>query len=65
MSDDIIKRTCKNCGADIPDDAALCPFCMEEQVEKLRVEPPNRKRKRPWLVALPLLCILVIGVVTV
>lgn len=53
-----MRRTCKRCGADLPIDASLCPFCMEEQGERLRIEPPVRRRKKPWIIALALLCAL-------
>ena len=47
-------KKCVQCGAMLPDEAALCPYCAASQVERHVVSPPrriNRFRRRRTVMA--------------
>lgn len=41
-----MKKTCINCGADLPEDASFCPRCAQSQIEKREVKTPRLWRKK-------------------
>ena len=41
----MMSKQCRNCGAELPDDAAFCPHCTQVQQEKAYRRPPRRWRK--------------------
>ena len=43
-------RTCRRCGAPLPEGAAFCPVCTASQVER-QILPMPRRRRRVWPVA--------------
>ena len=44
-----MSKTCKNCGAELPEGASFCPHCTAVQSEKQAVKPPRRWRKKALL----------------
>lgn len=44
-----MSKTCKNCGAELPEGASFCPHCTAVQAEKQTVKPPRRWRKKALL----------------
>ena len=39
-------KQCRNCGAELPEDASFCPHCTQSQVERSEVKPPRLWRKK-------------------
>lgn len=54
---------CRFCGAELPEDAAFCPYCARSQLEKQQFHPPVPKhtRKPLALTAAALGCVLAAG----
>ncbi|MDI9242977.1 zinc-ribbon domain-containing protein [Fusibacillus kribbianus] len=52
-----MSKTCKNCGAQLPDEASFCPHCTGNQTEKTVVKPPRLWRKKAVTAALCLVLI--------
>ena len=52
-----MNKKCRNCGADLPEDASFCPHCAQSQIERQEVKPPRLWRKKALLAAL---CVLVL-----
>lgn len=50
-----MSKPCKNCGAELPDEASFCPRCATSQIEKTEITPPRRWRKKALLAALAVL----------
>ena len=46
------RKSCKYCGASLPEDALFCPVCEKEQIEKLQLRAPRPGRRRAILAAL-------------
>ncbi len=42
-------KTCRSCGAQLPEEASFCPYCTEIQNEKQQVKSPRPARKWRWL----------------
>ena len=55
-----MSKTCKNCGAELPDEASFCPHCTGNQTEKTVVKPPRLWRKKAVTAALCLVLIAVL-----
>jgi predicted nucleic acid-binding Zn ribbon protein len=55
------RKSCKYCGAPLPEDALFCPFCEKEQIEKLQLRAPRPGRRRTILAALLALALLAGG----
>ena len=53
-----MSKQCKNCGADLPEDASFCPRCTQSQIERQEVKPPRLWRKKT-LIAVG--CVLVLA----
>ena len=53
-----MSKKCRNCGADLPEDASFCPHCAQSQIERQEVKPPRLWRKKALLAAL---CVLVLA----
>ena len=39
-------KQCRNCGAELPEDASFCPHCAQSQIERSEVKPPRLWRKK-------------------
>lgn len=52
-------KKCRNCGADLPEDASFCPHCAQSQIERRNVKPPRLWRKKALIAAA---CALVLGI---
>ena len=46
-----MRKKCKNCGAELPEDASFCPHCAQSQIEKAEVKPPRPWRKKALIAA--------------
>ena len=46
-----MSKKCKNCGAELPEDASFCPHCAQSQIEKAEVKPPRPWRKKALIAA--------------
>lgn len=46
-----MSKQCKNCGADLPEDASFCPRCAQSQIERQEVKPPRLWRKKALITA--------------
>lgn len=46
-----MSKKCKNCGAELPEDASFCPHCAQSQIEKTEVKPPRPWRKKALIAA--------------
>ena len=46
-----MSKKCKNCGAELPEDASFCPRCAQSQIEKAEVNPPRLWRKKALIAA--------------
>ena len=46
-----MRKKCKNCGAELPEDASFCPHCAQSQIEKTEVKPPRPWRKKALIAA--------------
>ena len=53
-----MSKQCRNCGAELPEDASFCPHCTQSQIEKQCVKPPRLWRKKALIAAL---CVLVLA----
>ena len=53
-----MSKICKNCGAELPDDASFCPHCAHSQIERTEVKPLHPWRKK---VLIALGCVLVLA----
>ncbi len=42
-------KQCRNCGAELPEDASFCPHCTQSQIERSEVKPPRLWRKKAFL----------------
>ena len=45
-------KQCKNCGAELPEDASFCPHCAQSQIERSEVKPPHLWRKKALIAGL-------------
>ena len=52
-----MSKKCRNCGADLPEDASFCPHCAQSQIERQEVKPPRLWRKRALIASV---CVLVL-----
>lgn len=41
-----MRKQCRNCGAELPEDASFCPHCAQSQIERSEVKPPRLWRKK-------------------
>lgn len=41
-----MRKQCRNCGAELPEDASFCPHCTQSQIERSEVKPPRLWRKK-------------------
>lgn len=55
-----MSKKCKNCGADLPEDASFCPYCAQSQIEKQKVKPPRLWRKKALIAVL---CAFILAIV--
>lgn len=55
-----MRKQCRNCGAELPEDASFCPHCAQSQIERSEVKPPRLWRKKA-LIALS--CVLILAAV--
>ena len=46
-----MSKQCRNCGADLPEDASFCPRCAQSQIERREVKPPRLWRKKALITA--------------
>ena len=46
-----MSKQCRNCGADLPEDASFCPRCAQSQIERREVKPPRLWRKKVLITA--------------
>ena len=46
-----MSKQCRNCGADLPEDASFCPLCAQSQIERREVKPPRLWRKKALITA--------------
>lgn len=46
-----MSKPCKNCGAQLPEDASFCPRCAQSQIERQEVKPPHLWRKKALIAA--------------
>ncbi len=53
-----MSKKCKNCNAELPEDASFCPHCAKSQIERTEVRGPRLWRKKTWYV---LLCVVVLA----
>ena len=52
MGDKNGMNKCVNCGRELPEGAAFCPYCETVQVPKLEVEAPKPRGRRARALAL-------------
>lgn len=41
-----MSKQCRNCGAELPEDASFCPHCTQSQIERSEIKPPRLWRKK-------------------
>lgn len=46
-----MSKTCRNCGAELPEGASFCPHCAQSQIEKAKAAPPRLWRKKALIAA--------------
>lgn len=46
-----MSKTCRNCGAELPEGASFCPHCAQSQIEKANAAPPHLWRKKALIAA--------------
>ena len=46
-----MRKQCRNCGAELPEDASFCPRCAQSQIERREVKPPRLWRKKALITA--------------
>ena len=46
-----MSKQCRNCGAELPEDASFCPRCAQSQIERREVKPPRLWRKKALITA--------------
>ena len=46
-----MSKTCRNCGAELPEGASFCPHCAQSQIEKAKAAPPHLWRKKALIAA--------------
>ena len=51
-------KQCRNCGAQLPEEASFCPHCAQSQTEKEEVTPPRLWRKKTIIAVF---CVLVLA----
>ncbi len=49
-----MSKQCRNCGAELPEDASFCPYCTHSQIERTEAPPPRLWRKKALIAALVL-----------
>lgn len=54
---------CKNCGKELPEESAFCPYCMTKLVEENKTEPLGIKKKKSK--ALPITMVSLVCVVAI
>ena len=50
-----MSKLCRNCGAELPDDASFCPHCAQSQINKVEARPPRLWRKKALIAVFCLL----------
>lgn len=50
-------KKCKNCGAELSEEASFCPYCATVQTKKQTAKPPRRWRKRAVFGLMAVLCL--------
>ncbi len=50
-----MSKLCKNCGAELPEEASFCPHCTQSQIERTEVKPPHLWRKTALYIILGIL----------
>ena len=53
-----MSKQCRNCGAQLPEEASFCPHCAQSQTEKEEVTPPRLWRKKTIIAVF---CVLVLA----
>lgn len=51
-------RNCPNCGKELPDSAAFCPWCETVLAEKQQAAPPKAGHRKTWAAVLCVLAVL-------
>lgn len=41
-----MSKPCRNCGAELPENASFCPHCAQSQIDRTKVKPPRLWRKK-------------------